>query len=767
MCTDCQTFFEAKKCEKCDTNSTINESKECDCDKGFARASKDLKCEACFEDCAACTAIGSYVSCSECKSPKFDAPFGSGSDKFCAPVCPAKYTKGTAPVCTAPNTENLFTVNCETLSTKVYDDSTYVWTATSFPAYQRGQYLKKSDNHNIAAADFYLNHTFTFVIWVRADDLAAEMCILCLTNGADSLKPKLRLYSKITSGNLMVDVLNKAGDALSTAYESSGKALVAQTWAHVGLTIKLDGATAAKSTIKIWKDSAADAEHTFGADEFFVHSTVQTAGNITALVGLCKKFADGSNESPFLGFVKEFYIDKSYTAGNFPHLKAAVCHANCSGLSCTETDTNCVANWGFTKVNVSDNCGSGCNQGCRHELDCVACVDDPTDKLCALCFDAECKKCTSYGEGSCATAAGSCAATTNSEEDGTTGKCKCKDTFGRDSAAHRCADCHRLCNKCTTISTQKDCTECDADKKDNAAPGATKKYCVSACPTGFTDTDNRCSIADDKKIAVHYDFGKVPVGNNDTDMYANEGKATGLTITFKVAAGKPSARPSGKRGIYFDKATTEEVWVQPVFLLSHTSSLHFWLFRKSDGADMTVFNRVRDTWGNSGLDSRFLRLHITAGNKMGLYLAKDSHSNGSPAYDPGEDTDPADGGVIETSKWYYLVWSFELIDVSDTKVTFYINGTARANPKTFEKTFIMDEESYVNYLGIERSETAVWENRWDGYIHDVALHQGKYDAAKFSLAEAGCKTGCWTNAYNFYQNHLGVSTGCNSNCNDE
>ncbi len=65
---------------------------------------------------------------------------------------------------------------------------------------------------------------------------------------------------------------------------------------------------------------------------------------------------------------------------------------------------------------------------------------------------------------------------------------------------------------------------------------------------------------------------------------------------------------------------------------------------------------------------------------MAVKLAKHNHSNALQIYDAGAEKAESDtGGEIAKDAWYYLVWSFELVNRgADTQVEFFINNGDRA-----------------------------------------------------------------------------------------
>jgi hypothetical protein len=92
---------------------------------------------------------------------------------------------------------------------------------------------------------------------------------------------------------------------------------------------------------------------------------------------------------------------------------------------------------------------------------------------------------------------------------------------------------------------------------------------------------------------------------------------------------------------------------------------------------------------------------------MGVSLAKDNHSvtrstPGNATHLEGTAATATNFTPIEKDTWYYLVYSFEMVDMIDTRVTFFINNVASTHgAKTFAETFIIDKSSYVGMLGIE------------------------------------------------------------------
>ncbi|MEE4248820.1 MAG: hypothetical protein V2I33_25870 [Kangiellaceae bacterium] len=102
-----------------------------------------------------------------------------------------------------------------------------------------------------------------------------------------------------------------------------------------------------------------------------------------------------------------------------------------------------------------------------------------------------------------------------------------------------------------------------------------------------------------------------------------------------------------------------------------------------------------------------MRLFVNGDKRMGASLAKESHSvtDSTPGYTThleGTAATATNFTPIEKNTWYYLVYSFEMIDMTDTKITFFIDNVASTHgAKTFTETFIVDKAAYVGMLGIE------------------------------------------------------------------
>jgi hypothetical protein len=124
-----------------------------------------------------------------------------------------------------------------------------------------------------------------------------------------------------------------------------------------------------------------------------------------------------------------------------------------------------------------------------------------------------------------------------------------------------------------------------------------------------------------------------------------------------------------------------------------------------DNADTTLFQKHTNVFTDPG-DRERLRLFISATKQIGVTFANENHSVSSPKQKVVTVNEGVDGTstftAIEKDTWYYLVFSFEMKDMINTEITFFINNVASAHGvKTVNESFIIDKTTYKSLLGIE------------------------------------------------------------------
>jgi hypothetical protein len=184
----------------------------------------------------------------------------------------------------------------------------------------------------------------------------------------------------------------------------------------------------------------------------------------------------------------------------------------------------------------------------------------------------------------------------------------------------------------------------------------------------------------------------------------------GFAVTPTLAGS--TGHPAKNRGLNFDGSSDGFALISSLFL-NHSFSVHSWILLAANDANMNLFSKDR----NDDVGMNLVQCRVNSSGQIEGKIASDTspfafgNANGAT--------------TLNTYEWYYLVWSFEMIDGSDTSVELFVNNASDAASIAGGK-FLMDGAGYNAYIGIERTSTTVYDGRWNGYIYDFYLYQLKH-----------------------------------------
>ncbi|MEE4246955.1 MAG: hypothetical protein V2I33_16200 [Kangiellaceae bacterium] len=114
------------------------------------------------------------------------------------------------------------------------------------------------------------------------------------------------------------------------------------------------------------------------------------------------------------------------------------------------------------------------------------------------------------------------------------------------------------------------------DTKVSSSGSDSWVFCLDDCPTGYTESSGKCSIADGDELIISYNF------NVPSNSYINGG-SEGSTYDIISVMDGTSGYPAKNRGIHFKGVPetgtgSEDGYIlMPNFMLDHYFSIHTWI----------------------------------------------------------------------------------------------------------------------------------------------------------------------------------------------
>ena len=722
-CTRCSdyTTCDVGKCAL-STFAQDDGSNGCECQPFYGReAGTNNLCEACHTDCERCDQgnLGNYGDCLQCSNGRFSLAL-AGSYLFCMTYCPNLFTEGTAPSCTPPSDYLLYHESFNTFIGPwgIADSSGGTRT---YPAKERGQHFNGSASL-MSFSDYQLQPSFTILAWIHLDDLTSEYAVYSKDRSQDVNGLVFKASITATDGYLKVEIADEDDSFATTgsAQSTTTNKCAANTWTHVGYSIEMQ--TNAKDTsVRLWRNSDA-------GESIAILDYIYTDGAVPykSFLGAFRTDTTPTYSGHFKGFMYKFTIYNTSTSVGNPKDVNASCDALCS--ACTDTATECLESYAFTNYESGTCDTTTCNDlaiGCVRDRTCQSCTFD----YCHLCYDRECTECSDYFVGQCLT--GKCDYTSNASESG--GECTCNPTYGRIDIDYICQTCHTNCNACTVggVPDYNDCIECVAGSY-NTSP-STYKYCTAYCPIAHTTgSGDTCTLPTDQ-LVLSYMF------NAPLTSYENTGSA-GVSYNVTPTRSNPSAHPAKDRGLYWDGTNQGYIEI-PSLLLPHSFSVHTWVLMKGNYSDMTIFAKDRQY-------THLLDCVVDASNSPKAELSLDT--------DASAQSTKSGTSTLVVDTWYYLVYSFEMVDGRDTNVELFVNNVSDETD-TWSGVFLIDDASYGSYIGANRSGSATYGTIWNGYIYDFHLYVAKH-LVSITTHSSVCTTSCSVLEFNEYA----AATTCDS-----
>ncbi|MEE4247771.1 MAG: hypothetical protein V2I33_20405 [Kangiellaceae bacterium] len=194
----------------------------------------------------------------------------------------------------------------------------------------------------------------------------------------------------------------KANRAAGTDPMNSSNLAITLTdpvWMMLGFSLKLNDDAVTSDIVFTWNRSVANS--TWGVTTTsgnLFHQFNDAADGIKNFIGATFNGTTFSNG--FAGFIYAVYITSGTVAVDtlFPHPPTGTCTCAGTGETCFVGDDDCLLiNSAFNKQDDNSNLcdGTSCttSKQCRYAI-CSTCHAD--DDACALCYDANCTKCSSF-----------------------------------------------------------------------------------------------------------------------------------------------------------------------------------------------------------------------------------------------------------------------------------------------------------------------------------------------------------------------------------
>ena len=710
----------------------------CECQTGFGRADINSLCDSCHGTCNACDVGGTnnYSDCTLCDSSSFGITHDVTPHYYCLNYCPTTFTAGTQPDCTPGGSYLVYESNFSLFSDTWENNGISFLTTDQdvYPAKYRGQYFNGSTSY-MKFSNFTLSTSFTIMAWIRVDSIQPS-CLFSKDNGTFPNADIFQAYWDAL-GFLNVEISNRAdpGNGLTTNTSSVDAQLAPVDWKLVVFAVAMASNTE-DSDIQLWINESTNAV----SETITGRVYEDDVSSYPAFLGIQRSTAETDKNTPFPGFIYSVKIYNTVLADITQYPQPATCSGSCAGLTCTDVATECLGDWGFTEWGPSQTCGSGCGGiGCVRDGDCNISKCDGTFAFCHLCYDRECTICSNYFSADCD--AIKCADTTNATE--ASGVCTCDGTYGRIDHNYQCLACHSFCETCdnTPVPDFNACTSCSSGNHDISPAATSYSYCVNYCPSGY-ETSSGCtppvgSTADVSIIELQF--------NAPTSTFVSAGiVATDFDVTPNVD--NESGHPAKNRGIRFDGTSDGYAQISGLFL-NHSFSVHGWTYMSVNDADMSFFSKDR----NDDAGMNLVQCKTNVSGQMQAKLAVDT----SPfAFGT------ANGATTLTvGTWYYMVWSFEMIEGRHTVIDLYLNNAQDAQTQVDNK-FLMDGTGFNAYIGASRSATTTYADRWNGFVYDFHLYQLKHEISYTTLFAGGCTSGCYT--FNFDLYNPDSPTACDS-----
>ena len=727
LCTTCATYTQ---CTTCKTDAEIV-GNNCECALGHVAepAGNETVCVGCFADCASCgsSTTGNYSDCTACMPNKWDQQFNSGSYKWCTDYCPTGFTQGTQPSCTEPGLSS----NIASWTFNVATPWTGISMTGSSPSPLRGLY------HN-TSTEMYLDPQVTFSInftissWMLLFSNQSYQSIFSKDDNVGGSNNTVYAHLYIESGQLIFEWNDISDYNNSDLAKDTTTNFPEGTWEYWAVSVKMSD-DALNSTIRFIKGvTTSEIDYTSTGNTHFLDlETGQT------FIGHSRD-ADKNAEYIMHGLIYNFHIDHGfYTTGDAAlHYGNTGCDSSCSGGFCTKVVTECLS-----PVEYYSCAWFGGAADCWNCLDpmCMSCSSYLTDSSCNtdMCHD--------FAEES----SNECFALNSSY---TRSNPKTTRTF---------EPCQGECDTCSPQNDSSygdlivNCSACAAAKRD-IADASDYKYCIDACPTGFTDNDPSCGSVSSSVISIDFvvpstsflSTGSAAALQGD---YSNQGNVSPNEFYIVSNDGHPAAY----RGFYI-ASSTDYVSLLKV-ILNRDFSLHAWiqiLTLATGGNSNTVFAKDKmDTTITAG-STKFIRCAIDENKNLTIEMVRDNSNNFRKV---------TLDETINTSAWNYVAYSFEFsADASSSPSSNYVTVTGHVDnvastPVIYDRYFINDKADYAAYIGTTRTHSSgTFENPLQGFIYEFHLYQQKHTGATTHYTTGqGCTDGrsatsCWLTAFGNY-----------------
>ena len=736
-CTD-YTTCEAASCTQ--TNFASNDAVQtstCVCNDNYGRSGVDSICRACKAGCLDCDVGGQdhFGDCTACATTHFAIQLTDATHNICINYCPTLYT-GSVPNCVAPVTTVVFEADFNTISVGPWSSASGV-SATStntYPAYERGQYFNGSDAY-MQLSSLKLAPSFSFLAYIRLDDLASDITIF--SKDRNAVSDSVVFSIEITTTGLLAVKLADSVDSWASfgTATTTASTYTAADWAHIGVTVSYS-ATSEDADLRLWINADSPEPVTIVGKVFYDDTAAYNT-----LIGK-EQPTNSSSAGLVKGFIYKVWLYNE-ALGTEPH-NPATCNCSGANTTCTDVATECATDWGFNEYADASSCNADAtcdNIGCVRDSSCQSCT---AFDYCHLCYDRDCEQCDGYGQSNCTTCANNSEADSNNA-----GQCICQAGFGRIDRNYTCEACHLRCNACSEggTGTYEHCTECSTGAF-NISPGA-YKYCVVGCPTGFAaGTAPACTApVGAAELILSYEF------NSPIATYTNAGSAT----SFDIAPTKDdlSAIPIKDRGLHF--AVSNDGYVQiPNLMVSHTFAFHVWALTNAATTQQAIFSKDDDSGVSINLIFSF---GFSASDQASLDITKDNDRS---------DAQNISAGAITVDIWYYIVYSVEMLDGSNSNLAIFV-GNALEGQLTHNGYFITDSSSNPAWIGGRRSDnTPTWHQKFSGYLYSLHMYNKKHELSNTTQFDTGCTANvCRTGSYTKYYipDAAGdIETECDSSC---
>ena len=345
---------------------------------------------------------------------------------------------------------------------------------------------------------------------------------------------------------------------------------------------------------------------------------------------------------------------------------------------------------------------------------------------CHLCLDYECQTCTTYDN--CEIDSCDEHAERNGDE------CQCITGYGRLSIDDECVvlDCIDGCEVCTTPDDFSGCLGCTESYVDISPDGTSYFYCYAECPTNF---DSNCNFSESFAMMFAYNC------NVPSTTFAN--LTPNSVIEYSVVNINTSGSPAKNRGMYFDGQ--EDAYIQVNnFVISHSYAYVIWClsFRGWRG---TLFHKVEHSLVGAENDVMFAKV-----------LSQALVDNSAEV-----STGQASGG----GDWGLISYEFEMVNGDQTEIRFWYGLTLTG--KITVNNFAIDVGANTAYVGIQRTGSGGFVNRFYGYVYCFAGKQGDDGQPArdiLSNADTHDQSTMWTVQFHQYQDENGDAQPCDATC---